>query len=353
MLALTSASTLSLAHGMVPVAGARANVVMKSEIVLADKELEAKIMAVVDAEPGRTKSAAMCSQMTAACLDRIRMDEEDGGSNPVGPPLTQATGLGWDVSTEPKNQADMIVLANKQNPVVGFYDPLNIVNEDTAPETIGWFRHAEIKHGRVAMAGFVGYCVHANGIYFPWDIQKTLDYGPGWFATKDLPAVSFGDISAAGSPGDMWDALPTAAKVQIILVVGFLEMHGENSLALEADGQKHYVRGGKPGYYPSFQGRYPHPVPLDLWDPFGFTKKLSPERKEKALLAEVNNGRLAMIGLFGLLSASKGLIVPGLDGLGLTPYGGEYMAAFTAADGAILPFVTDMAKNIGTYGYTL
>merc|ERR1719262_1532482 len=328
---------------------------MKAEIVLADKDVEAKIMAVVDAEPGKTKSAAMCSQIAAANLVRIRSEEEDGGCNPVGPPFTQATGLGWDVSTEPKNMEDMKALAMKQNPVVGFWDPLGIVTEDTAPETIGWFRHAEIKHGRVAMAAFVGYCVHANGIVFPWDIQKTLDFGPGWPYTKDLPTISFADISAAGAPGDMWDALPTAAKVQIICVVGFLEMHGENSLALEADGQKHYVRGGKPGYYPSFKGRYPHPVPLDLWDPFGFTKKLSAERKEKALLAELNNGRLAMIGLFGLLSASKGLIVPGLDNLynptamGLPLYKGEYMAPLTGAD-TLLPFVESMAKNIGNLG---
>merc|ERR1719271_1955939 len=237
----------------------------------------------------------------------------------------------------------------KLNPVVGFWDPLDIVNENTAPETIGWFRHAEIKHGRVAMAGFVGYLVHAAGIHFPWNLHGPIPFIPG---LEDKEVISFADISAAGGPADMWDALPTAAKLQIILVVGFLEMHGESSLALEADGQKHYVRGGKPGYYPSLKGRYPHPVPLNLWDPFGFTKKLSPERKEKALLAEVNNGRLAMIGLFGLLSASKGLIVPGLDSLGLKQYAGEYMAPLTANDVA-LPFVADMAKNIGNLGYTI
>jgi len=310
----------------------------------------ARMDAIVQATPKRMQGGAMCSNMAAEALKRIK-DEEVGCAS-MGPPFTEASGLGWDTSTEPKNKADMIELAKKQNPVLGFWDPLNIVNEDTSPETIGWFRHAEIKHGRVAMAGFVGYCVHANGIVFPWNIQAPLSAPFPDIYTKDLPAISFADISAAGSPGDMWDALPTAGKLQILLVVGFLEMHGENSIALEADGEKHYVRGGKPGYYPSFKGRYPHPVPLELWDPFGFTKKLSPERKAKALIAETNNGRLAMIGLFGLLSASKGLIVPGLDTLGLARYSGEYMAPFTAADSALY-FVEDMAKNIGNLGYSL
>jgi len=219
---------------------------------------------------------------------------------------------------------DMPGLAKKLNPTLGFWDPLNIV-ATSSPETIGWFRHAEIKHGRVAMAAFVGYCVQSNGIHFPWALQKG---GP-----------SFADISAAGSPGDQWDALPLAGKLQIIAAIGIFEYIGENTEFLEANGEKHYVRGGKPGYYPPFKGyinnnapaTIPHPAPLNLFDPAGFTSKLSPERKEKALLAEINNGRLAMIGIFGMLSASKGLIVPGLDSLGLAQYAGEYMAPFTAA----------------------
>merc|ERR1719247_2754001 len=241
MIALSSPFQLSLVNGLAPINVPRASVNMKSEITLADKSVEGEIMAIVNAEPPKTKSAALCSQIMAKNIGRIQAEEEDGGMNPFGPPLTQATGLGWDSSTEPRNREGMAALAKKLNPVVGFWDPLGIVSDDVSPETIGWFRHAEIKHGRVAMAAFVGYCVHANGIVFPWNIQTTLDFGPGWVFTKDLPTISFADISAAGAPGDMWDALPTAAKVQIGCVIGFLEMHGENSLALEADGQKHYV----------------------------------------------------------------------------------------------------------------
>jgi hypothetical protein len=245
-------------------------------------------------------------------------------------------------SSEIKDKAGLEALAKKLNPTVGLWDPLGIA--ETSPETIGWFRHAEIKHGRVAMAAFVGYCVQSNGIHFPWNIQ-------GWQGT---PVVSFADIAAAGGPADQWDALSTPAKLQILGVIGFLEMWSETSVVLKADGQEHYVRGGKPGYFPklsrSDEMAFPHPVPLNLWDPFGFTSKMTPERKEKALLAEVNNGRLAMIGIFGALSASKGLQVPGLDSVGIKPYAGEIMAPFSAGD-ASLPYVADMLKNVGTYGW--
>merc|ERR1711988_1326653 len=146
-----------------------------------------------------------------------------------------------------------------------------------------------------------------------------------------------------GGPADQWDALPTPAKLQILGVVGFLEMWSETSAALELDGQKHYVRGGKPGYFPSLKGRFPHPVPLNLWDPFGFTAKMTPERKEKALLA--------VIGIFGFISASKGLQVPGLDSIaGIKPYAGEIMAPFASGDTS-LPYVADMLSKVGTLGY--
>ena len=57
--------------------------------------------------------------------------------------------------------------------------------------------------------------------------------------------------------------------------------------------------GGKPGKFPAFKDNLPHPVPFNLYDPFGFSKNRSEEAKARGLIAEINNGRLAMLGIFG------------------------------------------------------
>ena len=98
-------------------------------------------------------------------------------------------------------------------------DPLNI--GETSKENIAWFRHAEIKHGRVAMIAFVGHLVQATGAHWPWSLTTS--------------GVSFGDISAAGGPADQWDALPSASKLQILIAVGFLEVRTAKAAALERD----------------------------------------------------------------------------------------------------------------------
>merc|ERR1711933_633729 len=100
--------------------------------------------------------------------------------------------------------SDLEALAEKSNPIIKFWDPLDFCSttifDNTQDQTIGFLRHAEINHGRVATAAFVGYIVQANGIHFPWPM--TLDGMP-------FP-------SSAGSPPDQWDAIPFAAKLQII-----------------------------------------------------------------------------------------------------------------------------------------
>merc|ERR1719261_1251403 len=94
----------------------------------------------------------------------------------------------------------------------------------------------------------------------------------------------------------------------------------------------HYMRGGKPGLFPSLKEAegIPHPVPFDLF------ANDSEEKKARGLNVEINNGRAAMLGIFGLISASKGLIVPGLDSLNIAPYSGEPMAFFGPNDALAL-----------------
>jgi len=214
-----------------------------------------------------------------------------------------------------ETKADLEVLAKECNPILGFYDPLNLAEADFwgagNEATIGFIRHSEIKHGRIAMFAFVGYMVHANGIKFPWAMQMD---GAAFPTNTNPPAL--------------WDEVSESAKWQIFLVIGFLEFWSE----LSRPGHTHYMAGGKPGDFPDFttgpEG-IPHPVPFNLFDPFRLSKNASDEKKSKGLVKEINNGRLAMLGIFGFVSEQ---VVPGsvpaLSGV-VQPYDGEIMAPFT------------------------
>ena len=233
-------------------------------------------------------------------------------------PASYNTGIWSDLvnrGENPETLDDLQALAKGLNPTVGYWDPLELGKREFWGEsneaTIGFLRHAEIKHGRVAMAGFVGYLVHANGIHFPWKIPGDELCAPGV------------------SPTALWQGIPFEAKLQIILTLGIFEFYSEAAMSLSPGQGGHYMRGGKPGLFPPFKGPakgtlgdaegrplLPHPAPLNLYDPFNFNAKKSDEWKAKKLQTEINNGRLAMLGLMSLLS--EGAIpgsVPALKGL--------------------------------------
>merc|ERR1719182_714874 len=128
------------------------------------------------------------------------------------------------------------------------------------------------------MAGFVGYIAAAN--------YENIGMAP---------CSMYPPLASGLSAPEVWDALPFLAKLQIIGAIGVFEHISEDKNFLAADGMTHYMRGGKPGYMPSFKANV-HPCPFNLYDPFGGAKKMSKEAKAKKLIAEVNNGRLAMIG---------------------------------------------------------
>lgn len=209
-------------------------------------------------------------------------------------------------------RAELEEIAKKANPTIGFYDPLNLAAKDFwglgNDATIAFLRQSEIKHGRVAMFAFVGYIVQSS-FTFPW--AQTLAGAP--HPSPDLV------------PEAQWDAVPVGAKWQIFAVISALELWDECGGGY----LPHYTKGRKPGQYPSFKlfRDNVHPV-LDLYDPFGFNKNMSEDVKEKRLIRELNNGRLAMLGIFSFLCADTiPGSVPALSRIAI-PYSGDPMIPF-------------------------
>jgi hypothetical protein len=212
-------------------------------------------------------------------------------------------------------QQDLIDMSFKLNPKVGFWDPLGLTDLPflgSQQRSIAWLRHSEIKHGRIAMFSFLGY-ISQYYFRFPWAL--TMDGTP-------FPPIEL-------TPPEQWDALPIAGKLQIIFFIGFLEVYSElrQGGGSTAGVDIHYLDGGRPGTYPPFSG-LPHNVPWSLYDPLKLARDMPRSKKDNLLLVEINNGRLAMIGIFGFLCEHKVTgSVPFLKGV-IPHYEGQVMAPF-------------------------
>ena len=151
-------------------------------------------------------------------------------------------------------------------PPLGFFDPLGIV----AGGDVNKFerlRYVEIKHGRIAMLGVVGYLITEAGIRFPGDL--TLD------------GAKFSDIP---SGFDALSALPGGGLNQIVAFVGFMELFVMKDIA--GTGNEHIgdFRNGA----------------IDFgWDSFDAETKL----KKRAI--ELNQGRAAQMGILALMVHEK------------------------------------------------
>lgn len=174
-------------------------------------------------------------------------------------------------------ELDVTKMAGVTDPV-RFFDPAGFCS-GADDETIRWYRAAELKHCRVAMLAFTGWVVNSAGIFWPAD----YDYAGDKFS------------NLGKSPLAAWDQLGDRGRLQIVLAIFFLEMSDE----IRAKGVEHYVRGGPMGFQ---------------LDPFGIMEKYNSEERLRQQNKELNNGRLAMIGMIGFFSAANlDMSVPALS----------------------------------------
>jgi len=151
----------------------------------------------------------------------------------------------------------------------GFFDPLALC-PDTEKEFIK-FREAELKHGRVAMLAFAGFFVgEVGGFLFGSEIS-----GPAIFQYQQAESL-FNAWS--------FNVVGLAAAVEGYNIVNGWDTPSETFATNDG------VAYLKPGY-----------VNGDLkFDPLGFKPKDAVKLKEMQT-KEINNGRLAMIGMAGLV----------------------------------------------------
>uniref|UniRef100_A0A7S0CLL9 Plastid light harvesting protein n=1 Tax=Proboscia inermis TaxID=420281 RepID=A0A7S0CLL9_9STRA len=146
-------------------------------------------------------------------------------------------------------------------PPLGFFDPLGMLDA-ADQERFDRLRYVEIKHGRVSQLAFLGNIVTRAGVKLPGDI--------------DYHGTSFESIPNGYAA---LNAIPGGGLIQIVALVGFLELF----IMKDVTGEAEFPGDFRNGY-------------LDYgWD------KLSAEQKLSKRAIELNNGRAAMFGILGLM----------------------------------------------------
>mmetsp|Transcript_2833 Transcript_2833/g.5966 ORF Transcript_2833/g.5966 Transcript_2833/m.5966 type:complete len:212 (+) Transcript_2833:51-686(+) len=146
-------------------------------------------------------------------------------------------------------------------PPLGFWDPLGIL-ENADQDRFDRLREVEIKHGRVCMLAVLGHVVTASGIRLPGNI--------------DIDGDKFADIPTGLAA---LSAVPPFGLVQIFFFAGFLEL----AVMKDITGDAEFVGDFRNGA-------------IDFgWDSFSEDEKLSKRG------IELNNGRAAQLGIFGLM----------------------------------------------------
>ena len=135
----------------------------------------------------------------------------------------------------------------------GFFDPLGL-SKNIDAETFEAYRVSELKHGRVAMAAVVGTIVHNNHIVFDGYLSNSAN-------------LKFSDVPTGV---DGIRAIPSAGLAQIVLFFALVELAWMPASKYDGDYGVGY-----------------------------FGTNLDPEEKVRKLNVELNNGRAAMMGIFG------------------------------------------------------
>jgi len=156
---------------------------------------------------------------------------------------------------------------------LGFFDPAGLSGEADAM-TVFWYRSAELKHGRIAMLATVGWLLNEFGVFWPGAI--------------DNDGLKFADLGT--NPLAAWDAIPLNGQLQVWLAIGLIEISDPMSTALLTEDCSPMLDGGKTGLQ---------------FDPAGFASRMDPEKMLAKQNTELNNGRLAMIGIISFFTAAN------------------------------------------------